>query len=78
MKLREGIPEPVEFRLDLVLTPKAVKPNETTQLKFTVRDPLHDHPVFEPDGDFVYNLAFRSRVCIASWATSIRMARRRN
>jgi hypothetical protein len=87
MKLREGIPEPVEFHLDLALTPRAVKPNQTTQLKFTVHDPwkdrtvkdfqivheklfhmfvvsqdlqffVHDHPVFEPDGDFVYNLSF--------------------
>src|SRR6202167_5384868 len=87
MKLREGIPEPVEFHLDLALTPRAVKPNQTTQLKFTVHDPwkdrtvkdfqivheklfhmfvvsqdlqffVHDHPVLEPEGDFVFNLAF--------------------
>ena len=87
MKLREGIPEPVEFHLDLTMTPRAVKPNQPTQLKFTVHDPwkdrtvkdfqivheklfhmfvvsqdlqffVHDHPVFQPDGDFVYNLAF--------------------
>src|SRR5277367_667002 len=31
MKLREGIPEPVEFHLDLALTPRAVKPNQTKQ-----------------------------------------------
>ena len=29
MKLREGIPEPVEFHLDLTMTPRAVKPNQT-------------------------------------------------
>jgi len=87
MKLREGIPEPVEFHLDLSVTPRAVKPNENVQLKFTVHDPwkdrpvknfqivheklfhmfvvsqdlqffVHDHPRFEPDGDFVYDLAF--------------------
>ena len=87
MKLREGIPEPVEFHMDLTLTPRAVKPNQTEQLKFTVHDPwkdrpvkdfqivheklfhmfvvsqdlqffVHDHPVFQPDGDFLYNLAF--------------------
>jgi hypothetical protein len=87
MKLREGIPEPVEFHMDLALTPRAVIPNQTTQLKFTIHDPwkdrpvkdfqivheklfhmfvvsqdlqffLHDHPVFEPAGDFVYDLAF--------------------
>ena len=87
MKMREGIPEPVEFHLDLTVTPRAVKPNQPEQLKFSVHDPwkdrpvkdfqivheklfhmfvvsqdlqffLHDHPVFQPDGDFLYNLAF--------------------
>ena len=87
MKLREGVPEPVEFHLDLSVTPHAVKPNENVQLKFMVHDPwkdrpvknfqivheklfhmfvvgqdlqffVHDHPTFEPDGDFVFNLAF--------------------
>ena len=87
MKLREGIPEPVEFHLDLSVTPRAIKPNENVQLKFTVHDPwkdrpvknfqivheklfhmfvvsqdlqffVHDHPRFEPDGGFVYDLAF--------------------
>jgi hypothetical protein len=87
MKLREGIPEPVEFHMDLALTPRAVKPNQTTQLKFTVHDPwkdrtvkdfqivheklfhmfvvsqdlqffVHDHPVFEPEGDFIYDIKF--------------------
>jgi len=45
MKLREGIPEPVEFHLDLALTPRAVKPNQTEQLKFSVHDPWKDRPV---------------------------------
>src|SRR5665213_1007239 len=87
MKLREGIPEPVEFHMDLTLTPRAVKPNQTEQLKFSVHDPwkdrpvkdfqivheklfhmfvvsqdlqffVHDHPVIQPDGDFLYSLAF--------------------
>lgn len=87
MKLREGLPEPVEYHLDLAVTPHAVKPNQPEQLKFTVRDPwkdrevknfqivheklfhmfvvgqdlqffVHDHPTLEPDGDFVFNLAF--------------------
>ena len=45
MKLREGIPEPVEFHMDLALTPRAVKPNQTEQLKFSVHDPWKDRPV---------------------------------
>jgi hypothetical protein len=87
MKLREGIPEPVEFHLDLSVTPRAIKPNQPTQLKFIVHDPwkdrpvttfqtvheklfhmfvvsqdlqffVHNHPTFEPEGDFVYNIEF--------------------
>ncbi len=87
MKLREGIPEPVEFHMNLALNPRAVKPNQTIQLKFSVHDPwkdrpvkdfqivheklfhmfvvsqdlqffVHDHPVIQPDGDFLYNIAF--------------------
>src|SRR5271168_4386629 len=45
MKLREGIPEPVEFHMDLALTPRAVKANQTVQLKFSVHDPWKDRPV---------------------------------
>ena len=45
MKLREGIPEPVEFHLGLTLTPRAVKPNQPEQLKFSVHDPWKDRPV---------------------------------
>jgi hypothetical protein len=87
MKLREGIPEPVEFHLGLTLTPRAAKPNQPEQLKFSVHDPwkdrpvttfqivheklfhmfvvsqdlqffLHDHPVLQPNGEFLYTLAF--------------------
>jgi hypothetical protein len=39
MKLRAGIPEPIEFPMDLKLTPRAPKPGEKAQLEFTVRDP---------------------------------------
>jgi hypothetical protein len=85
--LREGIPEPVEFHMDLTLTPPAVKVGQTEQLDFSVHDPwknrpvkdfqivheqlfhmfvvsqdlqffIHDHPVFQPSGDFTYNLTF--------------------
>ncbi|HEX5228988.1 MAG TPA: heavy metal-binding domain-containing protein [Bryobacteraceae bacterium] len=87
MKLREGLPEPEEYHLDLALTPRAVKPGQTEQLKFSVHDPwkdravkdfqivheklfhmfvvsqdlkffVHDHPVLQPDGDFLFSLAF--------------------
>jgi hypothetical protein len=87
MKLREGIPEPVEFHLGLTLTPRAVKPNQPEELKFSVHDPwkdrpvttfqivheklfhmfvvsqdlrffIHDHPVLQPNGDFLYSLVF--------------------
>ena len=87
MKLREGIPEPVEFHLDLTLNPRAVKPGQPEQLKFSVHDPwkdrpvkdfqtvheklfhmfvvsqdlqffIHDHPVFQPNGDFLFSLTF--------------------
>jgi hypothetical protein len=87
MKLREGIPEPVEFHLGLTLTPRAAKPNQPEQIKFSVHDPwkdrpvttfqivheklfhmfvvsqdlqffLHDHPVLQPNGEFLYTLAF--------------------
>jgi hypothetical protein len=87
MKLREGIPEPVEFHLGLTLTPRAARPNQPEQIKFSVHDPwkdrpvttfqivheklfhmfvvsqdlqffLHDHPVLQPNGEFLYTLAF--------------------
>jgi hypothetical protein len=87
MKLREGIPEPVEFHMDLTMSPRAVKPNQAEQLKFSVHDPwkdrpvkdfqivheklfhmfvvsqdlqffVHDHPVIQPDGDFLYDIQF--------------------
>ncbi len=39
MKLKAGIPEPVEFPVDLKLTPRVPKPGAKTELEFTVRDP---------------------------------------
>ena len=87
MKLAAGIPDPVEYTMDLKVIPPAPKPMQPTRLQFLVRDPwkerpvtsfqivherlfhmfvvsqdlqffVHDHPVFEPEGDFVYSLAF--------------------
>src|SRR5579864_5203775 len=87
MKLVEGVPDPIEFHMDLTVTPHSLKPGKTAELRFSVHDPwkdrpvknfqivheqlfhmfvvsqdlqffLHDHPDFQPDGDFVYHLAF--------------------
>jgi len=86
MKLRDGVPDPVEYHMDLSVTP-APTVGQKVRLAFSVHDPwkdrlvknfqivheklfhmfvvsqdlqffLHDHPVFHPDGDFVYDLAF--------------------
>jgi hypothetical protein len=39
MKLKSGIPEPIEFPLDLKLLPRAPRPGVKEQLEFSVRDP---------------------------------------
>lgn len=45
MKLRAGIPEPIEFPVDLKLTPRAVRPGLKTQLEFSIRDPQNDRQI---------------------------------
>ncbi len=45
MKLRAGIPEPVEFPVDLKVTPRAIEPGAKTELEFTVRDPQNDRRI---------------------------------
>lgn len=45
MKLRAGIPEPIEFPVDLKLTPRAPKAGANTQLEFTVRDPQNGRQI---------------------------------
>ena len=45
MKMVEGIPEPVDYHLDLTVTPKPPKPQEMTHLRFDVHDPWKDNPV---------------------------------
>ncbi len=45
MKLVAGVPEPVEFHLDLTVTPKQLKPRETANLEFVVHDPWKNNPV---------------------------------
>ena len=39
MKLRSGIPEPIEFPMDLKVTPPAVRVGEKAQIEFSVLDP---------------------------------------
>lgn len=45
MKLRAGIPEPVEFPMDFNVSPRPIKPGQKTQLEFTVRDPQNDRQI---------------------------------
>jgi Heavy metal binding domain len=87
MKLVAGLPDPVEYPLDLAITPRKLAVGQKATLDFMVRDPyknrpvtsfqivheqlfhlfvvsqdlqffVHDHPRFQPDGNFVYDLAF--------------------
>ncbi|MDP9112940.1 MAG: hypothetical protein M3O20_04580 [Acidobacteriota bacterium] len=86
MKLVAGIPDPVEYTMDLNVLPPAPRPLQPTRFEFTVRDPwkerpvtkfqmvherlfhlfvvsqdlkffVHDHPIFEKEGIFHYDLA---------------------
>jgi Heavy metal binding domain len=45
MKLAQGIPEPVEYHMDLTVTPRAPKPGQPADLKFDIHDPWKDRPV---------------------------------
>jgi hypothetical protein len=45
MKLRSGIPDPVEYPVDLRLMPRALRPGERAQLDFLVRNPWNGSPV---------------------------------
>ena len=45
MTLVAGTPDPVEYRMDVTLTPSAPKPAEKAKLEFTVRNPWNNHPV---------------------------------
>jgi hypothetical protein len=53
MKLVAGAPDPVEYHMDLAVTPRAPKPNQKARLEFTVRNPwnnlrvTHFQPVHE-------------------------------
>ena len=87
MKLVAGLPDPVEYPMDLTVSPHKLVPGQKAKLDFVVRDPwkgrpvtnfqivheklfhmfivsqdlqffVHDHPVFQPDGNFTYEYAF--------------------
>jgi hypothetical protein len=45
MKLRAGIPEPIEFPVDLNVLPRAVRQGEKAELEFTVRDPQNNRQI---------------------------------
>jgi hypothetical protein len=45
MKLVAGIPEPVEYHMDVTVTPRTPRPLETANLKFVVHDPWKHKPV---------------------------------
>ena len=45
MKLRAGIPEPIEFPVDLNVLPHAIKRGEKTELEFTIRDPQNSRQI---------------------------------
>ena len=45
MKLAAGLPEPAEYRLDLSVTPRLMRPGQKVKLGFTVRDPWKGLPV---------------------------------
>jgi len=45
MKLVAAVPDPIEYHLDLVITPRIPKPGEKVRLKFDVHDPWKNNPV---------------------------------
>jgi hypothetical protein len=45
MKLRSGIPEPIEFPVDLKVTPRAPRPAAKAELEFTIRDPQNNRQI---------------------------------
>jgi Heavy metal binding domain len=45
MKLVAGVPDPIEYHLDLSVIPRIPKPGEKVHLKFDVHDPWKNNPV---------------------------------
>lgn len=87
MKLVLGIPDDVEYPMDLSIRPPVFHAGEKVQLKFRIEDPqsgktvnhyeivhekffhmfvvsgdlqffVHDHPVLQPDGTFLFDMVF--------------------
>ncbi len=58
MKLRSGMPEPVEYPVDLRVKPAAPRPGETTRMEFLVRNPWNRLPVtkFQPVHEKLFHL----------------------
>jgi hypothetical protein len=45
MKLAAGIPDPVEFHMDVKVTPRPPQPGQKVDVAFSVHDPWKDRPV---------------------------------
>jgi hypothetical protein len=45
MELKAGIPDQVEYRIEIGMSPRTPKPGETIELSFTVRDPRNGRVV---------------------------------
>jgi hypothetical protein len=45
MKLVAGVPDPVEFHMDLTVAPKTPKPGDSVHLRFDIHDPWKNNPV---------------------------------
>jgi len=45
MALVAGLPDPVEYHLDLSVMPRAIKPGQTASLTFAIHDPWKNRPV---------------------------------
>ena len=58
MKLAANLPEPVEYRMDLAVTPRLVRAEEKVKLNFTVRDPWKGRTVtrFQPVHERLFHL----------------------
>ena len=60
MALVAGVPDPVEFHLDVSVTPRSPSPNQPAILQFFVRDPWKDQPV--PHFNVVHERLFHAFV----------------
>jgi hypothetical protein len=45
MTLASGLPEPVEYHMNAVTSPRAIEPGKPFRLTFDIRDPWKDRPV---------------------------------